>query len=345
MKTFTTKIVKIALGFTFAIVSKNSRAECKFWPNQPDRTQATIVRNVIVSQSIKMNCGTSNGKFKSLKISVQNVASGGLFTVRIYKGQSTDNANLLYTQNSIRIPWTNSAQQPVIALAGGTGSLDYTKDEVYTISLSSSNRWIWHYSSTGGPAERATNHAGVWNTTMDYFYEVGYESKTLAIGDTFQGGRVAYIYQSGDAGYVSGQTKVILAGTLNWRGSEHSVNWGCTNTTLNVTNKALGAGASNTTSIIAACSEAESAAKRADNYANDGFTDWYLPSYDELQKLFINKDKIGLSDPGVVYFWSSTEAPTFGAYALNFSSGEYEEVPKSGDYIVDMVAVRTVTLP
>ena len=49
----------------------------------------------------------------------------------------------------------------------------------------------------------------------------------------------------------------------------------------------------------------ESAKTACDNLVLNGFSDWRLPSKEELNRLYENKDKIGGSVDG--YYWSSTE--------------------------------------
>jgi hypothetical protein len=85
----------------------------------------------------------------------------------------------------------------------------------------------------------------------------------------------------------------------------------------------------NTTDILtgctaAGCATAGIAAKLCDDLVDGGYADWYLPSSDELYKLYLNKDIIG----GFVqnYYWSSSKyvyAPEPDKYAkyVNFNNG------------------------
>jgi len=54
-----------------------------------------------------------------------------------------------------------------------------------------------------------------------------------------------------------------------------------------------------------------------------GYADWYLPSKDELDALFNNKESIGGFNPGL--YWSSTEAIAYNddfTWLQDFSSGQ-----------------------
>ena len=49
-----------------------------------------------------------------------------------------------------------------------------------------------------------------------------------------------------------------------------------------------------------------------------GYTDWYLPSWGELDALYINRTAIGI---GPATYWSSTQIDEFYVVARAFSSG------------------------
>jgi hypothetical protein len=98
------------------------------------------------------------------------------------------------------------------------------------------------------------------------------------------------------------------------------VQWGCYFTTISgADGTAVGTGAANTTDIVAGCAEANTAAKIADAYALNGYTDWYLPSKDELNLLYQQKAVVGGFANN--YYWSSSQFNSYNAWNQNFING------------------------
>jgi hypothetical protein len=131
------------------------------------------------------------------------------------------------------------------------------------------------------------------------------------VGDLYGGGIVAYILQSGDPGYEAGKTKGLIAATSN---QSSGIAW-ITPPYISIsTNSIMGSGLSNTNNIIA-IQGINNASVIARAYNGGGYTDWYLPSRDELYFISASAGLIGNFISGAKY-WTSTQESINNAFWL-----------------------------
>lgn len=157
----------------------------------------------------------------------------------------------------------------------------------------------------------ATNTAG---TT--YGSEVSFTTSALAVGDSYQGGKVAYLLQSGDGGYKSGISDGFITTSSDL---STGAPWGTNGVETYATGTALGTGWDNTNMAATYDGLAGSAPKLCYDLTSGGYSDWYLPSYEELNKLYSNKTTLGGFTSN--YYWSSTQSSTTYAYYQYFGTG------------------------
>jgi len=160
-------------------------------------------------------------------------------------------------------------------------------------------------------------------------------STALAVGDSYGGGVIAYIFAEGDIGYVQGEQHGLIAAT-----SDQTIGGSGTVVYSNVTTligpaaqgTAIGTGKTNTDAIMGQAGCESGAAYLCYNLNEGGYDDWFLPSKDELKKLYVNRALIG--NFSLNYYWSSTESPedqdlnNSFAYLMEFNYGIMLETTK-----------------
>ena len=100
-----------------------------------------------------------------------------------------------------------------------------------------------------------------------------------------------------------------------------NITWsnGGSNVSTGATGTALGTGNSNTNAAVNVYGSGSYAAKLCYDLVLNGYSDWYLPSRDEMSKMILNKTAIGGFSSA--NYWSSTEFSGLNAYYSNFTSG------------------------
>jgi hypothetical protein len=144
---------------------------------------------------------------------------------------------------------------------------------------------------------------------------------------------VAYILCPGDSGYVDGRIHGLIA-TLS--DQSKGIQWfNKRTTTTGATATALGTGRANTNAIIASHGIGSYPASLCKNLTLGGFSDWYLPSKDELNQLYINRETIG--GFASANYWSSSEFNNYFAWTQSFGDGSQDAFSKYNTYCVRAV--------
>jgi hypothetical protein len=152
---------------------------------------------------------------------------------------------------------------------------------------------------------------------------------SLSVGSFYQGGVVFYLFKVGDTGYVEGEIHGLISavedqdyGVEGWQSSD--------NFSLYGTNTTIGKGSANTDLIISRQSSDSYlyTAWLARAYIGGGYTDWFLPSKDELNQMYLNKEAINttaLNNGGSIfldsYYSSSSEEDRYNTWAQYFNNG------------------------
>jgi len=169
----------------------------------------------------------------------------------------------------------------------------------------------------------------IYNTTINAFQVyngIAWYSTVHFIGESYGGGIVFYIYDNGQHGLISATADQSTA--IQW--------YNGTNRYTGATGDGLNAGTMNTALIVAT----QMADNQTGNFAAkvcsdhsvtvDGvnYGDWYLPSWHELNLLYLQKNAVGgfVNDA----YWSSREAggDDFASFQ-NFSNGFRGSLPKN----------------
>ncbi len=168
-----------------------------------------------------------------------------------------------------------------------------------------------------------------------------YSAKRLTkhyIGEFHEGGIIFHVYND-----QNGIEHGLIMMTENI--TENSV-WSNVTTEL-IGNKANNSwdGIRNILGIINQSGHSTSAAQLCDNLNFSGFSDWYLPSLDELNLMYSARYEINRvadidNDPSTVtfnhydYLWSSTEAKSGTAWLVHFAVGESNTNSKANGFPV-----------
>jgi hypothetical protein len=139
--------------------------------------------------------------------------------------------------------------------------------------------------------------------------------KVYKIGDTGPAGGIVFY----DKGNSNGGWRYLEAAPAN---TEFTAEWGPRGSEIKGTATGMGSGKRNTEVIVNYLNGREETGRAAQLWdallAEDN---WFLPSKDELNLMYINLKQKGKGNFQNVYYWSSSEYSDLFAWAQNFSNG------------------------
>lgn len=163
--------------------------------------------------------------------------------------------------------------------------------------------------------------SGLGNIKTEVIYTIGQTGPG--------GGKVIY-----DAGSVQSWGRYIemAASTTSptWTIPDTTYQWsGNTTTLVSGLSEAIGAGFNNTSLIIAQSSTSGRAATVCRAYTGGGFTNWSLPSVQEMQAAWTNRVTASLNLTGGAFYWTSSGTNSSNSFVVFMNDGAKYLDPKS----------------
>lgn len=322
-------------------------------------TAKGVVWSTSVNPTIALTTKTSNGTGTSaFTTSITTLVASTLYYVRAYATNA--NGTVYGSQQSFTtlgaVPTLTTTTVSGISLNAANTGGNITADGGTTITSrglcwsTSSNPTIQDNKLTNGNGSGtftinltglqggttyyvrayATNAAGTGYGNLIIF-----NTSTLALGVTYLGGKVAYIFQSGDVGYVAGQTHgfIIMSHNMGMQ-VKYSNNGAYSFTSMN-----FGTGKNNTSILFNLTTTGLNAAKYVYNVLYDGYNDWYIPSYYEWNKIAPNWAQLGLAD-GIYHSSSERDAGYYFTMAFFGGGTSYQSRQEVKTDIAGVIGIR-----
>lgn len=268
---------------------------------------ATILLATIVSCNSDDNATTTSINLQNLEVTIDENPTNGQVVGSVQSNSS----------NALTYSITTQTPAGALSINASTGELTVLDETLFDFEA---NPTITATVSASG----ASNNATVTIDLLDK-HEVG-EYKF--------GGVIFWVNAAGNEGLACAVTDQSTG--IQWYNGMSIV--------TNANENGIGTGESNTSLIVNAQGSGVYAAKICDDLIFNGFNDWFLPSYDELEEMHGNKsiiDNVSLANSGTSIeastYWSSTEFSLHAADPYSFTSSA-----SSADFKSALHRVRAV---
>jgi hypothetical protein len=167
----------------------------------------------------------------------------------------------------------------------------------------------------------ASNSSGI---TYSNEVTINTPAQIFALGNSYQGGIIFYLDDSGIHGLLAAPND-----------QNTNVTWGCFGVNLSGADDSfIGTGLQNTQDIIAGCNVTNTAAYYCRNLVLSDYDDWFLPSKDELELMYINLHAFDKGNFSGLSYWSSTEVDANNAWSHHFGTNAQSESGKNSPFAV-----------
>jgi len=310
---------------------------------------------------VNHGCETENGGLTAAKASINYNLEGysdwylpsrdELIVMYNNIGLGADNAGGFvekdyWSSSESYFNYTNSVERRAIVIdEDGDPSQEY-KTNMNRVRLIRSFGYI--EGCTDGAACNFDYQANISDNSCIYPLE-GYDCDnnfSPEIGDVIQGGIVFWIDESGQHGLIAAPEDMTNGAVTDFFGNpEYS--WECSNIEDTLTME-IGFGLSNTLFLDEFCDEIPNTASFALSYENNGYSDWYIPSRNELLEMY---HKIG--NPGIngniggfenSNYWSSSSYYQQTLTYVNFYNGHstsYSSINATFDLLFRVRPIRS----
>jgi hypothetical protein len=212
--------------------------------------------------------------------------------------------------NTINVTWTERATNATIYKLILTNIAKNTSTAVYIDASSNASSYEERY-------DRFTFTLGALEKGQ-YKYEVLQDANGYAAGDALGGG--LFVFEDSGYAYISAA-------------ADQSTNapWGCQGTAIQQDPNApeIGYGQLNTADIIGGCPTSGISARICDELTLNGYSDWFLPSEQELEQMYLLLKLNGFGNFANQRYWSSTQFDANNAITYDFNNGNTHNHHKS----------------